>query len=58
MSGWVPDWTPPPAEKGDDEAEVEALYREEMRKQGLPELPWASLEEWKRESWRREYRDA
>ena len=55
-AGWRPDWTLEPAPKGADEAEVKALY---YREAGVNAgLSWRQLQEWQRESWRREYRDA
>jgi hypothetical protein len=53
MTGWRPDWLPlPPQLKGHDEELVKARYQQEC-----PNGPsWEELEEWKRESWRREVR--
>lgn len=48
-----PDWTIPPAPAGDDEPEAQALY-ESVRPDGRP---WAELQEFVREAWRREIRD-
>lgn len=56
---WTPDWTLPPAPKGDDEEAVIAFRAVELR--AVPQetvVPWDALDEWQRESWRREYRDS
>jgi len=52
---WNPDWVIAPAPKGDDEADVEDLYRRESLDGAS--RPWDCLPEWVRESWRREYRN-
>lgn len=59
LSGWQPDWTLPPAPAGEDEPAVRAYYaaHEDQALDG-PWPEWDTLEEWKREAWRREYRDA
>lgn len=52
MNEWKPDWILPPEPLGDDEEEVKKLFYSEK-----PLLKWDELQEWQRESWRREYRD-
>lgn len=59
-AAWNPDWTLAPAPKGDDEHFCEALYEAQVRtlgKDAIQQPAWDELPEWKRESWRREYRN-
>lgn len=62
MTDFSPDYLPlPPEPKGDDEHLVEAMYEAHVRTLGLDAIrqpSWDRMPEWKRESWRREYRDA
>ena len=61
MNDWNPDWKIEPAPKGEDEAQAEALYETHVRtlgKDAVRQPAWDELEEWKRESWRRELRNA
>ncbi len=58
---WEPNWKLRPAPKGDDEHFAEALYEAHVRTLGrdaIRQPAWDRLPEWKRESWRREYRNA
>lgn len=63
---WHPGWKLRPAPRGDDEPQVRVLYVRFVAELSLLgenlDLPdhypeWDELEEWKKESWRREYRD-
>lgn len=51
---WKPDWIVKPEPAGDDEEFAKALYDAYVGSTGIP---WDELDEWKRESWRLEYRD-
>ena len=54
---WHPSWRLDPEPEGDDENKVRALFEVETGHL-CPKLGWDELEEWMREAWRREYRDA
>lgn len=59
--GWRPDWELGSAPAGDDEADVVAFRErslEDVLHPGMLVAPWERLEEWQRESWRREYRES
>lgn len=54
---WKPTWTLPPEPQGNDEPFVKDFYYQHFLDRGTSAgKSWRQLEEWQRESWRREYR--
>jgi len=51
---WQPRWKLPPEPIRDDEEQVKDLYFKTIGPRDL--IPWERLQEWQKESWRREYR--
>lgn len=52
---WKPDWSLPPEPVGEDEEQVRAFYF--RMTEGQARKDWGELEDWQRESWRREFHD-
>ena len=50
---WEPDWRLDLAPEGPDEPQVRKLYESQTPEE---RTPWEELEDWKKDSWRREYR--